>query len=307
MARRIWIVCLSLALAGAALPAMAQESLLEDLYGRGVHAYFEHRYEEAHGLLTKAITSGLEDPRAYYFRGLANVRLGRPDEARAEFTTGAEFEAIAAEPVNVGKALERIQGADRLAIEKHRREARLRLHNRAEAAAKARYEQRIQAEERVRLNPDRRAAPAAPRRLAPPDADASDPFREEGGRPAAPAEPKPAEPAEPTEAAPAEPKPAEPAPAEPKPAEPKPAADPFADEPSDDAPKPADQPPAAAAERPRGSILGALLRAAKNALPDPEDAAVPAVATPAADADAADPLGVEPAKPATPNNDPFAE
>jgi tetratricopeptide (TPR) repeat protein len=295
MARRIWIVCLSLACVGVALPSLAQDGLLEDLYGRGVHAYFEHRYEEAHGLLTKAITSGLKDPRAYYFRGLTNLRLGRSDEAQAEFATGAEYEAMAAEPVNVGKALERIQGAERMAIERHRRAGRLALHNKAAAAAKARYEERIRAEERVLL-PGRGGASTRP---APAAADESDPFKEGAVKP----EPLPATPVEPkpvpaTDAPPVEPKPAAaPAGTEPKPA----TTDPFAEEPKPGTPKPAEPKPAepaAGAEKPRGSVLGSLFRAATagaakglagddaskaSTKPAPAPAAVPEAADPFAD------------------------
>ncbi|HUE71981.1 MAG TPA: hypothetical protein VMP01_13930 [Pirellulaceae bacterium] len=292
MARRIWIVCLSIACAGINLPALAQDGLLEDLYGRGVHAYFEHRYEEAHGLLTKAITSGLKDPRAYYYRGLTNLRLGRPEDAQAEFATGAEYEAIAAEPVNIGKALERIQGADRLKIEQHRRAGRLALHNKAAAAAKARYEERIKAEERVLL-PGRgngAARPALP-------ADESDPFNDGAARPAPLPAADEAKPVPPADAPPADPKPAEPAPAEPKPA-----ADPFADEPKPGTPKPAPAAdeakpaePAAAAEAPRGSLLGSLFRAtatgaAKGLAGDEADAPAKPAPAPAAVPDAADPF-----------------
>jgi hypothetical protein len=308
MARRIWIVCLSLACTGVALPALAQDGLLEDLYGRGVHAYFEHRYEEAHGLLTKAITSGLKDPRAFYFRGLTNLRLGRPDEAKVEFATGADYEAIAAEPVNVGKALERVQGADRLTIEQHRRAGRLALHNKAAAAAKARYEERIKAEERVLL-PGRGAAASR----SAPVADESDPFDEGAAKPAplpAVEEPKPVPPAD---APPAEPKPVEPAepkPAAVKPAEPKPAAsDPFAEEPkpatpAPAVPKPAEPAteeaklaePAAAAEAPRGSLLSSLFRAtaagaAKGLAGDDANAPAKPAPAPAAVPDAANPFG----------------
>ncbi len=305
MARRICIVCLSLAFAGVNLPVLAQDGLLEDLYGRGVHAYFEHRYEEAHGLLTKAITSGLKDPRAYYFRGLTNLRLGRPDEAKAEFATGAEYEAAAAEPVNIGKALERIQGAERLAIEQHRRTGRLALHNKAAAAAKARYEERIKAEERVLL-PRRGPRPVAGA------VDESDPFNEGGAKPEPlPTPPGDAKPAPSGDAVPpAEVKPAEPKPAEAPPAEPKPAtADPFAEEPKPATPAPAPKPavPAAegasppagaAAEPPRGSLLGSLFRAAAaggaKALAG-DDAAAEAKPAPA------------PAAPVDPNvKDPFA-
>lgn len=295
MARRIWILCLSLICLGIAVPAPAQESVegvLEDLYGRGVHAYFEHRYEDAHGLLTNAITSGLKDPRAFYFRGLTLSRLGRPDEAQAEFATGAEHEATAAEPVNVGKSLERVQGADRLRIEQHRRAARLALHNKQEAAAKARYEERIRAEERVLLPRRRPANGAAPPPAA--EADETNPF---GTRPAplpaAPGEARPAAPVKPdtTEPKPVEPAPAEPAepvPAEPKPAEPKPAEpasdDPFA-EPKPTTPKPAEPKPAASDDPFGADAKPAEPKPAEPAEPAPDAEPAPANAEPAAAAD----------------------
>ena len=286
MARRIWIICLSLALAGITLPASAQDGVLEDLYGRGVHAYFENRYEEAHELLTKAITSGLKDPRAHYFRGLSYIRLGRPDEAKADFNTGAELEAIADEPINIGRAIERVQGAERLAIERHRRAAKLTLFDKAERAAKARYEERVEAEKRVLLPKGRRPAGAAP---ADAPADETDPFREEAVKPA----PLPATP----NAKPANPPAAEGAPAatpDPKPTEPKPA-DPAAD----------DAKPPVAAEAPRGSVFGALFRAVKSGIPG--DAGAGAGAAPGA-APAAP--GAAPAAPAArpaPGGDPFAD
>ena len=294
MARRIWIVCLSLALAATSLPAGAQEGLLEDLYGRGVHAYFERRYEEAHGLLTKAITSGLKDPRAYYFRGLTYLRLGRPEEATAEFTTGAELEAIAAEPVNVGKAIERIQGAERLAIEQQRRAARVRLFDKAEAAAKARYEEREDAEKRVLLPRTRKPGTGAASAAA--GADETNPFAEGAARPALlPATPADAKPTTPPPPAPAPDAPAKPA--EPKPAEPKPAE------------------PAKSAEAPRGSVFGALFRAVKNSVPS-DAAAAPDAVVPAGNPSAPIPVGSTPAAPIQPGakpapkapaSDPFAD
>ncbi|HND54191.1 MAG TPA: tetratricopeptide repeat protein, partial [Pirellulaceae bacterium] len=70
--------------------APAQNAVLSDLYGRGVHAFFSQKYDRAHELLTAAIDNGSRDPRCYYFRGLSYSRLGRPDEAQADFTKGAE-------------------------------------------------------------------------------------------------------------------------------------------------------------------------------------------------------------------------
>ena len=92
-------------------PALSQDGMLDELYGRGVHAYFNHDYRSAHGLLSSAITSGTRDPRAYYFRGLANNRLGRPDEAKSDFHKGAELEAMGGEPYPVARSLELPRGA----------------------------------------------------------------------------------------------------------------------------------------------------------------------------------------------------
>src|SRR5436305_15349021 len=48
MARRFVADCFALAALGLFAPALqAQDNLLDDLYGRGVHAYFSHRYPEA--------------------------------------------------------------------------------------------------------------------------------------------------------------------------------------------------------------------------------------------------------------------
>src|SRR5258706_15852426 len=75
MARRFVAHCFALAALGLFAPALqAQDHLLDDLYGRGVHAYFSHRYPEANDLLSQAITSGSKDARAYYFRALAQNR-----------------------------------------------------------------------------------------------------------------------------------------------------------------------------------------------------------------------------------------
>lgn len=264
MARRFLTLCLSFVMAGIAFPSLAQDGPPEDLYGRGVHAFFQRRHEDAHGLLTKAIGSGLKDPRAHYFLGLANLRLGRPDEAQTEFATGAELEAIAGETINIGRALERVQGKERLTIEEHRRAAREKFHSKAAAAAKARYEERLKAEERVLLKPRPGSAPATP---AP--ADDSNPFKDSAAPAAVPA-------------APAEAKPATPAPAEEaKPAEPKPAAA---------EPAPATAPAPVAAEPRRGSVLGSLFRAVKKGAVPATGDNPPAGAAPAPPAAAPNPF-----------------
>lgn len=106
--------------------AFAQQSLLGELYGMGVHAYNSQDYEAAHEYLTSAIDQGSEDPRCYFFRGLTSLALNRSDEAEADFELGAELEyGDSDRSYPVGTSLHRVQGANRLVIEEHRRTSRV--------------------------------------------------------------------------------------------------------------------------------------------------------------------------------------
>lgn len=159
--RIAFAACLGLAACGAAVGAQPTiESLpLAAAYGDGVHAYFAGDYERAYEDLTQAIEAGTDDPRAFYFRGLSALRLGRSDEAEADFTAGADRESQGLGAWPVGRSLERIQGADRLGLERHRVRARVTLLQRQREAEQIRYSQ-IEA-----AQPDvlRRRRPVAPR------------------------------------------------------------------------------------------------------------------------------------------------
>ncbi len=103
----------------------ADEAVLDQLYGNGVHYYFGSDYSRAYDSLSAAIRGGSKDPRAYYFRGLAEMRLGREPDATADFTKGAELESADANGrYFVGQSLERIQGPTRAALEQYRENAR---------------------------------------------------------------------------------------------------------------------------------------------------------------------------------------
>lgn len=174
-------------LCGAVVAAQPSiESLpLAAAYGDGVHAYFAGDYERAYEDLTQAIEAGTTDPRAFYFRGLAALRQGRTDEAEADFTVGADRESAGLGAWPVGRSLERIQGADRLRLERHRIRARVALLQRQREAEQRRYSEIEEAQ------PDviRRRRPVTPR-----DADEGNVFEEapaERPEPAAPAEPMP--------------------------------------------------------------------------------------------------------------------
>jgi hypothetical protein len=120
---------------------MAQDALLGQIYGNGVHAYFAQDYVKAHELLSSAIDAHAQDPRCYYFRGLALLKLGRPEEAESDFERGAKLES-SIDPVrayDVARALERVQGNDRTTLEKYRMGARMSVLKRAEEENRMRY------------------------------------------------------------------------------------------------------------------------------------------------------------------------
>lgn len=118
----------------------AQDAVLSQLYGKGVHAFFEGDYEGAHGLLTEAVEGGTRDPRVYYFRAMAYHQLGRPDEAVDDMMLGARLEVA---DVNqfypVSRSLERVQGRARVALEKYRRDARMERYQKANQRRRERF------------------------------------------------------------------------------------------------------------------------------------------------------------------------
>jgi tetratricopeptide (TPR) repeat protein len=108
-------------------------------YGGGVHAYFAGDYARSHDDLSSAIQGGIDDPRAWYFRGLAALQLGRIDEAEADFTEAAERESRAVGMWSVSRSLERVQGPERLQLERHRIRARVAALQRDREMVKRRY------------------------------------------------------------------------------------------------------------------------------------------------------------------------
>lgn len=213
IAGRLWPVVAAVAV-WPAFDAAAQpvENLaIGAAYGSGVHAYFAGDYVRSYESLSEVVRSGSLDPRSRYFRGLAALQLGRLDEAEADFSEGAELEARGLGAWPVGRSLERIQGVDRLRLERHRVRARLAAMQESREAAVRRYSEIEDAQDDVLRR--RRPVPSAGRR------DGDNVF-EDVPQPAAPVEsiPEPAAPA--ADQPPAE----DPAPAEAPAAE---AADPF--------------------------------------------------------------------------------
>jgi len=142
-------------------PAAAQVPVSDQLYGTGVHAYFTGDHQRAKELLTSAIQTGGQDPRAWYFRGLACLKLQAPEDAKRDFQQGSKLESADQDRMyNISKALERVQGADRMVLEQYRAAARLKAHERAQQERKARYESLRREESRVLQQPP--GAPPVP-------------------------------------------------------------------------------------------------------------------------------------------------
>jgi hypothetical protein len=121
-------------------------------YSQGVHAYFAGRSAQAERLLTASLSADPYDPRAHYFRGLARLRQGRRDEARADMQFGAALEAQQPNRFAIGAVLERVQGADRLLLEQFRSAGRLAESSRRSEFNRRRYDQMPRSEpERLHL------------------------------------------------------------------------------------------------------------------------------------------------------------
>jgi hypothetical protein len=140
-------------------PALAEDVMLSQLYGSGVHRYFAGDTTNAHSDFTAAITGGTNDPRPYYFRALSNLRMGRQYEAQADMQRGAELEAADVHgSFQVSKSLERVQGGSRQTLERYRKSARATAYARAEQLRRERYTKARELD-RARV---RRAAASAP-------------------------------------------------------------------------------------------------------------------------------------------------
>jgi hypothetical protein len=268
MARKL-IWCLTAVLSIATTATYGQEGVLEELYGRGVHAFFAGNLGVAYDSLTATITNGSRDPRAYYFRGLVLNGMGRTDEACTDFLTGAQLEAVGGVAYPVGRALERIQGPERILVETYRRNARVANYSTQSTRDRLRYEEFRRNEAETLRGAPRIAPPAA---QPPGRPDAGDPF---SGPPATLPAPAPGRAPVPMAPAPASPPPA----AVPPPPAPDPFATPPAEAPVPAAPRPA--PPAPAPAPPADPF----------ATPPP---AAPAPAAPAPAAPPADPFATPP-------------
>ena len=164
-------------------PAQAQNPVLAEMFGRGVHAYYAGRYNEAYQYLSMAINNGSKDPRAYYFRGLVTNAQGRQYEAESDWRQGAELEAKSGTAAAVGRSLARFQGPERLKLEEFRQKARLEALSEQMMRSQQRYGE-LGVDPNAGAGTANRAAPRNPIQPPPAAPPADDnPFADDMGDP----------------------------------------------------------------------------------------------------------------------------
>ena len=143
---------------GMATVALAQYGPVAlESYGRGAHAYFSGDSILADQHLTRAIEANSRDPRPYYFRALNRWKLGRTSEAIDDFRTGAMLEAKSPGQYAIGRALERVQGPNRLTLEKYRENGRMQHAIVNRQIRQKRYEN----QKRIEASVNRRRVPVS--------------------------------------------------------------------------------------------------------------------------------------------------
>jgi len=101
--------------------------LAEQHYGKGLHAYWSKKYDEAEKQFEKAIGYFKEDARYWYWLGLS--RMTQPgnvkrDAAYFAFEEGARMESVGHPGASeVNSAFERVQGSMRRLIDEYRKKA----------------------------------------------------------------------------------------------------------------------------------------------------------------------------------------
>ena len=134
-------ICCLLVGAVFSTDALAATDESDYLYGEGVHAFFDHNYEGAVTVLLKAEELKSDDPRPYYFLGLVYLHQNKTDQADQYFKKAAQMEygGRSLRDYAVSEALRRIQGEERLRIEKIRAEERISARANEQRLQEMRY------------------------------------------------------------------------------------------------------------------------------------------------------------------------
>ncbi len=108
-------------------PCSGQNVYLDEIYGDGVHSYFRGEVYESQAQFDRAIRHGSRDPRVYYFRAVTRLDSCDQFQAEEDIRTAVTYELQGRGTYDVGRALERIQGPQRLELERIRQLAKLEL------------------------------------------------------------------------------------------------------------------------------------------------------------------------------------
>jgi hypothetical protein len=111
--------------------ASAQNRYVLEFYGDGVHAFHRGEMFRAQEQFDKAINHGSRDPRVYYYRALVHMQNGDEYSAEQDIRTGTTFELQGLGTYDIGRALERVQGPQRLELEEVRLNTKLALGGRS--------------------------------------------------------------------------------------------------------------------------------------------------------------------------------
>lgn len=143
MTRKIGFFFVALLLTAFGIPAnSAEPAVLEasTAYNSGYHLFFNGQFPEAQQMFEQARGLDENQPLYCYYLGLSLLRQGREAEGTDFLRMAAQLEQTPeGRLIDVGTGLERIQGAERLSIEKIRKEARLQWQEKEKARQKALY------------------------------------------------------------------------------------------------------------------------------------------------------------------------
>jgi tetratricopeptide (TPR) repeat protein len=120
---------------------IAKEHRGEVLYDQGVHAYFDHDYEDAISRLEQVEELDSIDPRPYFFLGLSYLKNDDNDNAEKYLKKAAKLEWTrrGVRDFDVAAALIRIQGKERVLVEKYRSQAKQEWQQTEAERRKVRY------------------------------------------------------------------------------------------------------------------------------------------------------------------------
>lgn len=101
--------------------------LANEVFGRGVHLYWQGDYKNALQQFQLGVQLNTEDARLWYFKGFCELALGRKSEAEKSIVTAIVLHEKTLDKREIARALERVQGKFRMVVESLRPRASILL------------------------------------------------------------------------------------------------------------------------------------------------------------------------------------